>query len=192
MKAAIIIGHTDDDEGAVMAPPLTFLSEYKFGTMLAAKIAIELSDRGHFWDVFRRDKVGVAGAYASAKAAGAQACVELHFNASDVPMAMGTETLVGLSSESLILGDFIHKRMCAVFSRVGIFDRGIKVVKNGERGNQSVNNGTGIPSCLIEPFFGSNKEDMRAGVKRIDDLAIAIASGLIGFGDRLKANAHVN
>jgi len=194
MKFGLIVGHTDTEEGAVMTAPYS-CSEYVYGRVLADITLGILIARHHDAAVILRMLPGAAGidrAYADVKAHACVATVELHFNSSNEVRVKGTEVLVGLSVESLTLGQLLQRRLCAIFNRREKEDRGVKVIKPHERGGRSVNPTNGIPGVLIEPFFGSNREDACDGLFHIHNLGVAIASGLIAYGERLGLHAPLN
>jgi len=169
MKLAIVIGHTRKSPGA-FSPHLQ-QSEYDFNTDIAIRI---LALAGEHVGVFRRDGHGVAGAYAQAKAWGATAVVELHFNSSANPEAHGTETLWKTPvSETLA-----RSVQAAMVRALDLKHRGAKLPWQG-RGEASLTALPNIPSIIVEPFFGSNPTDCARVSERKDQLARAILEGAI-------------
>lgn len=194
-KLAIVVGHEDaevffnakDQEyqvrkprGATMAPPYSYVSEYTFYTVLAAVMSAQLRNRSVEHAVFFRDGIGIIGAYQKAKVYGSSAIIELHFNAVDNPNVKGTEVLYGDIPHSKELASYVHHEICGVFSRHSAGgDRGTRHTPATARGGRSLNNGTGIPSVLVEPFFGSNVVDAEAALMHFQALGESIIEGFM-------------
>jgi len=168
---AIVVGHTKSSPGATGVKPIG-QSEYPWNKDLAAKIKAACSAKGIESDIFYRDGVGIAGAYAEVEQWGAACVVELHFNASN-GKASGTMTLydkdrhTGSSSWAKLLQD-------SMLATLALRDFGLKELKPGDRGYASVS-ALKIPSALIEPFFGDNASDAETATNGKDRLAAAIA-----------------
>ncbi len=179
---AIVIGHSSEgtDKGALgLTPPFPATAsagraEYYWNEDLAARIEAKANARGIRVATFRRRQNGTAGvrdAYRLVAQWRPQACVELHFN-SATATARGTETLYGRSG-SRPWARALQDRLVSLYGRTGSHDRGLKDANETGRGIASLTNEV-QPSALIEPFFGSNREDAELGIARKDGLAGAV------------------
>lgn len=167
MKLAIVVGHTLKSQGAYS--PTLAQTERLWNAELAARIK-DLAPAEVA--VFLRDGHGVAGAYAQAKAWGAEAVVELHFNSAADRQAQGTETLYAQPG-SRRLAEALQRHLVAA---LGLRDRGAKPPWQG-RGEASLTALPGVPSVIVEPFFGSNPDDCAVARSRRAQLAAAILAG---------------
>lgn len=165
-----------------MVEPYAYIQEYEFNTILAGMIKALSKDYGIICSVFLRDEAGIRGAYKKAKSIDADCCIELHFNWFTDPSVSGAEVLYGDTRYSESLATHVHLRICDLFFRSGKQNRGIKLVDPGQRGYSNVNNGTGIPSILIEPFFGSSRYDCDLVLRNLDTLAQSILEGIRRWG----------
>lgn len=192
MKIAIVVGHDNQNGGAVMAPPFEYINEYCFNRVLAAQIKIFAHKKGNECHVFLRDKVGLRGAYEDVDVYNPDCCVELHYNSFGSDEPVGTETLFGAIKNSNSLADEVHKQILVALLRTENQDRGVKFVPHDGRGGFSVNNNTNVPSILIEPFFGSNTGDSATALELICDLALGIVDGCMfwHFEMNKKNEAH--
>lgn len=180
MKCAIIVGHTWRSPGAFSQALGS--SEYPWNERLALRIltAALAQGRGNDFAVFRRDGGGVPAAYAAAKAWGDRpgekfGTIELHFNAA-AAAAIGTETLYS-RPESKALAEAVQASMVAA---LGTKSRGAKPPWQG-RGEASLSQLPGVPSVIVEPFFGSSPVDA-AEVDEVTEqeaLAAAIVAGAV-------------
>lgn len=185
-KLAVIVCHERKAPGAWSVPPLA-LYEYQFGLLLADKMkayAQSSPDIGYEIEVFKRDGVGIKGAYARAiswlektpleKAA----LIEPHFNAAPAHLkgkASGTETLLcdlrdlPWTNERLF-ASMVHEAVLGVLETK---DRGLKQRPEslGESGWYNVNQTVHYPSILPELFFGDHKEDATKANARLEILA---------------------
>jgi N-acetylmuramoyl-L-alanine amidase len=186
---AIVVGHTKNSGGAKGISPIN-ASEYVYNTNLADMIKQYGEARGHMVDVFFRDVGGIVAAYKQAKESAADACVELHFNASNGTV-QGTETwhLDQGKDKELLEAEFaqaMQRQICALFSRpaaVGGTNRGVKVPAKEDRGYANLSQIRDFPSILIEPFFGDNAADAQLAVDKKQDLANTI---ILVFEEWLK------
>jgi len=166
-----------------MIPPFEYVQEYEYNTVLAGIISAIALDRAIKCKVILRDGFSIAEAYAEALESNATAIVELHFNSFSQDKVKGTETLYGNISGSFDLANNIHEEICVVLGRTlnGGGNRGVRKKELADRGGRNVNNGTEIPSILIEPFFGSNRVDCDLGLRNINEIAEAILVGFLTF-----------
>lgn len=178
MKAllAVVVGHTWRSPGAFS--PTLDQHEHAFNCALAARIAA--ADLGRI-GVFYRDGHGVAGAYAAAKAWGQRPGVsfgvlELHFNSAANVDATGTETLYR-QPDSKPFAQAVQQGMVAA---LGLRDRGAKLPWQN-RGDASLTALPGVPSIIVEPFFGSNPADCDRARARTLALAFNLANFSLGW-----------
>lgn len=171
-KLALVVGHTGARPGACAGPPIE-QSEYAWNTDLAARMAAfattALADT-LLVAIFTRDDGGIAGAYGRARAWGADAAMELHFNAAG-PFATGSETLY----LTAVSRGFAEAIQAATVAALGLRDRGIKTPHQASGGRGAANlSQMGVrPSILTEPFFGSNPGDAAVAEARKQRLAEA-------------------
>jgi N-acetylmuramoyl-L-alanine amidase len=186
---AIVIGHSSEgtDKGALgLAPPFpneasAGRAEYFWNEDLARRIEQKATARSIRVSTFKRRQNGGPGireAYRLVDRWRPQATVELHFN-SAVETARGTETLFGRDG-SRPWARALQDQMVALYDRTGRQDRGLKDANVEGRGVQSLTNAV-QPSALIEPFFGSNREDAELGIARKDGLADAVVNAFAAF-----------
>jgi len=180
-KLAIVVGHTAKSPGARAALPID-QHEYEWNKDLAQRMAKAAATARGAPDVaveiFLRDRVGIAGAYANAKAWGADGAMELHFNAA-TPAASGTETLFH-TDVSRWLAEAVHG---ATLRALGLRDRGVKTPAqaSGGRGERNLSQMGARPSILTEPFFGSNPGDAAIAHECKDALAAAQVSAALDY-----------
>ncbi len=172
-RLGIVVGHMKSSKGAQAVAPIS-AQEYDWNTDLAERmVAIAKEDYAATKfeaEIFFRNTGGVRGAYGRAKEWGADATIELHFNA-HVPAANGTETLY-VSAPSKPFAQVVH---AATLSALELKDRGIKTPNeaSGGRGYQSLVQMGPKPSIITEPFFGSNARDAQAAHAHKNGLARA-------------------
>lgn len=187
IKLAIVVGHSYTAKGAYGVYPL--LPEYDFNSMLAEMIYQIAKERGLGVRVFRRDGIGVKGVYRNVKdwaRSDLTVCVELHFNSFNGKVR-GTETLYDNDpKESKDFAEIIHKCVCEALSRKDKTDRGLKLISDPkERGYTNLNE-CKIPSVILEPVFGDNKEDAALLYDRKKQYALAIVDSTIKYLNSLK------
>lgn len=183
-KVAIVVGHDSKEPGAKALLPIG-MNEYMFNVGLSRSITDwfdRLVDQGLSAHVFFRDKLGIEKTYEELKLWGPDYCIELHFNSHSDKSIRGTETLCVEHNKDF--AQAIQAAICKAFGRSPKTDRGIKVLKEGDRGYHSVS-ALKCPSCLIEPFFGSNQEDCTLADDRKESLAMSIVEAVRNF-DKTK------
>lgn len=174
-RLAVVVGHTKSSPGAFGITPIN-ANEYAWNSDLADRIMAECASADIEGKVFFRDKIGVSGVYKQVAAWGAHACVELHFNWGG-GSAKGTETLFGVAcKDSEAWATVVQKGMVNLYKRTGKQDRGLLKCPPYKRGSENVNALSSIPSCLIEPFFGDNKDDAKLGHDYKQSLAKTLVS----------------
>jgi N-acetylmuramoyl-L-alanine amidase len=164
MKLAIIVGHTSDRPGAKAGPPLN-KHEYEFMSECAIDIWRIARELGLDCQIFKRDGIGIEGVTKEVNGWTEKidlACsVELHFNSALDIKAHGVETLYVRPSK---WAEMVHREQVYSLTEnkgdalVKPRDRGLKMLSVVDRGYSNMNN-LKAPSCLVEPFFGSNKTD---------------------------------
>lgn len=188
MRLAIIIGHSKSAPGALAVAPIN-QHEYFYNTEVAQEMYRYARELGLDCCIFTRDDGGVKGAYARAREwAGSEPAVaiELHFNAAN-GKASGTETLY--DAEPASNKEFAHEiqaAMCALFNRTGKQNRGAKLIERGDRGHANLAECTMI-GCLVEPFFGDNKDDAELGER----LKMQYARALVGAVKKYLAELNL-
>lgn len=175
-KIALVIGHNAASQGAVRATDKR--SEYDWNGDLAAAI---MAHSPGMYRIFRRPagkgySAEIKFVYGEVDAWGADASIELHFNALTAT-ATGTETLTSGSTGSLKLARLIQP---AMVSALKLPDRGLLVRKRTERGGASLFAGR-APAVLIEPYFGSNRNDCAAADRGYSALTGAIHQACVAF-----------
>ena len=107
----------------------------------------------------------------------ADIAVELHFNSSDDPQANGQEMLYWHQS---VRGRSLAQSISDEFAaKIGeLKNRGIKPKSSADRGAEFLR-GTHCPACIVESGFGSNFGDWEIMTTRREQVAGAIASGII-------------
>ena len=161
MKLAIIVGHTEADEGALSVP--MNVQEYTWNKDLADRILAVDSEVER--KMFLRDHVGISGAYRASDDWGADLSVELHFNSADSKSATGSAVLYfpGSKKGKRFAGHIFEGMSGALGLRdwpkgTGGVVTPFQASGKAQRGLTSLRAGR-APATLLEPFFGSNPED---------------------------------
>jgi len=180
LKLAIIVGHDAKAQGATF-PDLNELSgamtEYKYNKKVAE--LIQTKSPSHFitTSVILRDGIGIKGSYAEVMKLNPDVCIELHFNSHSDPKVSGTETLCSSTAADITLAEILQKNMCAIFGRSAT-SRGVKAIPKGARGGYAVWSLPEIANCLVEPFFGSNRDDANLARGNEEKLADVIVQSV--------------
>ena len=178
MKCALIIGHSQEDGGAVSVDGI---NEYKFNNEVAHLIKIEENRQKCELELVWRKSSYHELPY-QVNLTKADFAVELHFNCSDNIAATGTEVLYWLGSEKgFNLAVMVQN---CILEALGLKNRGIKPITISERGGHLLKN-TIMPCVIAEPFFGSNKYDWETATKRKNELAQAYLSAIELFAEHL-------
>jgi N-acetylmuramoyl-L-alanine amidase len=182
MKLAIIVGHTKISQGAFSKTLNS--AEYSWNTDLANSI-VSANSPTIEKKIFFRDVAGIAGAYAAGDAWGADAFIELHFNASHNETSTGTGVLYQ-TPKSKLLALALYKELSQALalppwpkSTAGVCTP-FQASGAQERGKQSLT-ASKKPSVLIEPFFGSNSNDAAMAQKNKKRMAEAMIKAAITF-----------
>lgn len=181
-KIALCVGHSrrGDRTGALNTHNV---SEYAFNRHLARHTAAILRERGH--DPLVIDdyqKLGYSAAMCwladAVKDFGADVAVEFHFNSAG-PFATGHEWLHWHSSvRGQALAQSFNKAFKAAFPKARA--RGVKPISEDDRGGGFLRR-THCPAVILEPFFGSNKEETDHYTRRSTKLAQAYAEALDAY-----------
>ena len=175
-RLAVVVGHSEARPGAAGLAPIA-AREYPWNRGLAAFMESAARDHeGLALRVFTRDRGGLRGAYGRARAWGAQAAIELHFNAAASDQASGSETIYGDEARD---GAFAAAMQAAMVDALGLRDRGCKLPWAG-RGATNLSL-LAVPSVIVEPGFGSNRGDCRVMHERRGPLAAALVAAAADF-----------
>lgn len=185
-KLAIVVGHNKRSQGAVR--PDTNETEYQYNTRLAKMIA-DIAANQHCEQVivqvfYRDENIGsysaeIRDVYNRVDQWGADASIELHFNAAGSPTATGTETFTSGSSRSTILAEEVQMEMV---EQLGLRDRGVKVRNRRTKGRGYLSLVSGrAPAILVEPFFATSIADRLVSDTKVEQqyLAEAIWDGAV-------------
>lgn len=181
---ALIVPHTRDKPGA-FSPQLQ-LSEYLYMEAFYKDFLVPtLLNEGINASIHYRDRIGIAGAYQSALSWKPFIILEMHFNAFN-GFVRGFEILYkqDLEIEKTIALDLLNGLEDVLKTN----KRGLKRKLKGERGFVNVSQTSKIPSLLIEPFFGDNKEDAKNFDENKEQVAIMIAEILGDHWEKYHKN----
>ena len=152
-------------------------TEYDYNTEVARLMEAAARKLGSIQTVIcLRDGVGISGAYRKAIEAGADAVIELHFNAFN-GAASGTETLCTSDLTDVEFAHIIHGAICKVFSRGGS-SRGVKAISRSGRGGQNLHAFPAGVNCLVEPGFGDHRDDAAMLIERREAYAEALIAAV--------------
>lgn len=168
MKFAIIVGHENSAQGAVSK---ILGTEYDFNLSLSIEMYRIARSLGMDCQIFKRDGLG-RGKVGELVSKYADCAIELHFDSVDDPKVRGSTTLYD-ESGSLEFAKLVHAEMISCLGRGPKQDRGLDLVSSKDRGfyNLSV---VKIPSCLVEPAFGSSPEDSKLLLSNKSEYARAL------------------
>ena len=185
---AICIGHSRSVKGRIEggAVSVSGESEWSYNRQLGEMIVDELGERAI--DTVEISKYN-GPSYGSAqrwlakmlKDCNATIAIELHFNSSDDPKANGHEWLYWSTSKNgKALASSIHDNVCLAVN--SIKSRGVKPRFPGDRGAEFLH-GTHCPSVICEVGFGSNQKDWAIMIDKKNEIARAIAHGIMDYLD---------
>jgi N-acetylmuramoyl-L-alanine amidase len=134
-----------------------------------------------------RDGIGIDGAAKIVNDWKADCCIELHFNSAS-PSAYGTETLFDSEpAQSQEFAEIVHRHICELLKRTGKGDRKAKLLKSGDRGHYNLHL-VKVPSCLTEPFFGSNKTDCELMWKNVTGYSRCMVNAAVEWLNKRETN----
>jgi len=183
---AICVGHSRrNDNGAVSVDST---SEHTFNSGIARELKAILSKRGicsEVFDQYDADSYGAAMSWVAhrIKSIGASATVELHFN-SATPTAHGHEFLYWGNSTG-------GKKLARAFAEsyqdhfpqsTPRREGGLFPITKSARGSQFLQK-THCPALILEPFFGSNREEWSIASHDPSRIAHAYASAIVAYFD---------
>lgn len=182
-KLAIIIGHKFAHPGAKAIEPINEY-EFSYNSKVARRLAERLQTRQIEARIFDRN-LGNLLCYLEVNEWVGEvkgAAIELHFNSFNDASARGTETLYQSGqADNLKFAKHVHDSVSLAFGRQGKLDRGIRLLKKGDRGYENLSL-LNCPAVIVEPFFGSNAEDCilakKVGHLYPESLANGVASYL--------------
>lgn len=153
-KIAIVIGHTQDSQGACSEYGIP--CEWTYNTKVASYLE-DVADV-YFHDTYRYGySKMIEKTSAELNKHNYELVLLLHYNSAN-PSAKGTEVLFYHSNEK---GKELAKDLCnRVCKAFGTQNRGAKGVDRHERGGYALYKPKAT-TLLIEPFFGSNAEDVK-------------------------------
>lgn len=172
-KLAVVVGHTRKAPGACGVAPIDSC-EYHWNSYIAHRMCELASPMGVDCAVFYRDN-GTEKAYKNADSWGADAIIELHYNAFK-PSSTGTETLWG-TKQSVPWAEAAQRHMVRL---LGLSDRGLKDRSESGRGHYNLTLSK-TPSIIVEPFFGSSYKDAVIGQQNKTALAKAYLNAFVEF-----------
>lgn len=177
-KVSIDVGHSKEDGGAINKA--FNVNEFGFNSELAPLIKHELEVLNIECEiVFRKSYSQLP---LQINATGADVSVSLHCNACN-GIASGTEVLYWhTSSNGKRLANNIQNEMLDV---LGLRDRGIKPLDNGDRGASSLRK-TVMPAVIVESGFIDNNVDYLILQDNKEKLAKAIATGIKNYLNKLS------
>jgi N-acetylmuramoyl-L-alanine amidase len=169
IRLCLIVGHEQSAPGADFNG-IAFKNEYAYNSALAKRVEEKATETKHIEvHVIFRDGIGIKGAYEKAKELHPDVCIELHFNAFN-GAAYGTETLCSVDEQDKKLATIVQANVCAAFRRHDL-SRGVKILSRADRGGTSVYSLPGSANCLIEPFFGDNKDEAEQAIVYMSEYA---------------------
>lgn len=172
-KIGLIIGHSPTAQGCKNTEHN--VTEYQFNCDLVRLVQEELIKECVEPIIFYRNK-SLTDLVERINNSSVDIIISFHCNAFNKEVS-GTETLCyKYSVKSNRLAQYIQAR---IVKCLALKDRGIKGVTN-ENGSYLLKY-THMPAVLIEPFFLDNDSDYLVAQSNIEELAKAIAAGLIEY-----------
>jgi N-acetylmuramoyl-L-alanine amidase len=153
-RFALIPGHTKKQYGTE-----TYKDEHEFDWNLdVINMIVKKLDSDKIHIVYRKDLTYGAAMTDLAKQCGAldvDVAIEFHLNAAGIPSARGCEMLVSERKKNLVKARQIIESFSKQFGIKLRHDKGIKKLKDDERGGGFVREieKVGIEAYLMEPFF---------------------------------------
>ena len=186
-KFAIIVGHEKLKDGASAGAPLN-TSEYPFNKQVAEFMYQYAREKGLDCKIFFRDKIGMSGAAKNVNDWKADCCIELHFNSTSSESVSGTETLYDIGpSDNAEFAEIVQRKMCELFKRKGKSNRGARLLEAGDRGHYNLL-AVKVTSCLVEPFFASNKSDRELMWANVTGYSRCLVDAVIEFLNKKETN----
>jgi len=183
MDVAIVIGHHPDAPGASMRMGCHEIHEHGFWRPFAHELATSVVARDLTPHVIERPNEDPDEALAQkVNETGADAAIELHFNAAGRSARGGTEMIHYPGSEG---GEALAEQMQSrTVDALGLENRGLITRR------WPFLKLTEMPAVIAEPFFGSNEEDVARALPRLPSLQKAYRHALATFCDLHRAGAE--
>lgn len=173
-KVALIIGHSEQSQGAANANGMT---EWKYNNELVIVVADQLRKCGSVSPVIvERDTY--ADLPGKVNATGADIAVSFHANAFNT-QATGSEVLYWHNSEN---GKRLAQEMQqAAITTLGLDDRGVKSIGQASGRGAHILRWTAMPCVIVEPFFIDNDSDLAIAQEKQQALAVRYARAIEGY-----------
>lgn len=153
-KFAVIVGHTSTSQGAYS--PHGIGSEFAYNSNVA-KYLTDIADVYHYESYKQGYRGMVNKVFSEINQKDYLLTIELHYNSVGDSSANGSSVLYYHMSGK---GKAYAEKLSEMLShRFGTKNRGITGRRREERGGYALYAGK-APAVLVEPFFGSNKEDV--------------------------------
>ena len=157
-RIALVVGHNLERQGSKNTLGQT---EYTFNSWVAYEMMNLYKDSP--MSVFFRltglpFNKEIRSVYSQVDEWGADISIELHFNSFHIPEVKGTEVLSSGSEKSMQLAECFMDEIFKQYRTTAQEYRGVKIPTKKEAGWKNLHVGK-APAIILEPFFGSNKED---------------------------------
>jgi hypothetical protein len=186
IKLGLVIGHSQASQGATMntfgqnsAPRMT--SEYRFNKdIMVPLIKKEGARNGVQVMDFYRDGTTISGAVKKAVDWKADCIIELHLNAFN-GVVEGTEVLSTPDQNDRKLSGLVLAELYEVFRAGDAGRRGVKILKQADRGATNIYAAGSIPNVLVEPVFADNPKEGQLLWDKRANYAAALISGVKAY-----------
>lgn len=174
-KLALVIGHRKSDNGAHNAK--YDITEWQYNKLLVAAIMTQLNEHIEPILIFRDDSSnGYNTLPTKINNQNPDHIIEFHCNASSNKSASGTEMLYYHSSiKSKEFAEMLNNVVCNTLKNP---KRDNKPISSKDQNGYHLLRNTKAPCVITEPFFLSNDVDTANALKRIGELATALADAL--------------
>jgi len=173
---AIAIGHHPDEPGATLTVGTHTVTEYALWGPFAYELGRTLAAVGVDAKIIERPEPPPSSVVPRINETGADAAIELHFNAAGDRRAAGAEMLHYDTSEG---GEQLAKALLRnTVDALGVSSRGLMPVRQ-----YPVLRDTTMPAVICEPFFGSHPGDVERALPRLPSLMRAYRDALIEHMD---------
>lgn len=175
----IIVGHSQKRNGAYALEPINDY-EYNYNLYIAREMADLIDDAGYRCLIVNSSKT-IFDACDKIMKANCKVCIELHFNNAG-KLSYGSEVLYNSRNEiNKKFAQYMQDVLVSTFNRTGKGDRGIKEKLKGHAGFSNCYEIKDIPNCLLEPFFGNNKDEVKLMIEKKPEYIANVADALIGW-----------
>jgi len=171
---AVVIGHHRHSPGATLTVGTHTVTEYGLWKPFAFELTRTLTASGLDPRVVERPKPDPSSVVPKINETGADAAIELHFNAAGDSRAAGAEML---HYESSGPGQRLAKTLLQnTVDALGVPRRGLLPAKE-----YPVLRDTTMPAVIAEPFFGSHPGDVERALPRLPSLMRAYRDAIQTF-----------